>query len=195
MGCFSWLDCKNPKKAVKQGDTAFFLVPKEFAYIYGESGRIKEDYYDCYGHFGSYDVYELVALINRDHLSVANLRRPDPKERYGGLWEFQKDELRKQGLTEAQIAEKDEEERELNYQKGVNRHLYSVRRLRDFIEKKKSFKQMTEEYGDFLREIGIDIACYDDQNRALYHPIKITHDANAVYEDCEPSDGDPNQGC
>ena len=44
------------------------------------------------------------------------------------------------------------------------------------------------------RYIGIKIACYDEQNASLRYPIKITHDPNAVYEDCEPSPGDPNQG-
>lgn len=44
------------------------------------------------------------------------------------------------------------------------------------------------------REIGIKIACYDKQNAALKYPIKITHDPNAIYEDCKPSLSDPNQG-
>lgn len=44
------------------------------------------------------------------------------------------------------------------------------------------------------RHVGIDIACYDEQNRRLRYPIKITHDPNAVYEGCRASDGDPNQG-
>ena len=44
------------------------------------------------------------------------------------------------------------------------------------------------------RYVGIDIACYDEQNARLRYPIKITHDCEAVYEDCEPSKSDPNQG-
>lgn len=44
------------------------------------------------------------------------------------------------------------------------------------------------------RNIGIDIACYDEYNAALQFPIKITHDKNAVYEDCKPSKIDSNQG-
>lgn len=44
------------------------------------------------------------------------------------------------------------------------------------------------------REIGISIACYDEDNARIMYPIKITHDRNAVYEDCEPSKSDPNQG-
>ena len=44
------------------------------------------------------------------------------------------------------------------------------------------------------REVGINIACYDKDNAKLKYPIKITHDANAVYEECGPSLSDPNQG-
>lgn len=44
------------------------------------------------------------------------------------------------------------------------------------------------------RYVGIEIACYDEQNAALRFPIKITHDPDAVYEDCRPSPNDPNQG-
>lgn len=44
------------------------------------------------------------------------------------------------------------------------------------------------------RSIGIDIACYDEDNAKLPYPIKITYNDNAIYEDCEPSLGDPNQG-
>ena len=59
----------------------------------------------------------------------------------------------------------------------------------------RNIKQAEVKYGEYwLREIGIDIACYDEQNADLPYPIKITHDANAVYEDCEPSPADPCQG-
>lgn len=44
------------------------------------------------------------------------------------------------------------------------------------------------------RDIGISIACYDEDNAKLRYPIKITHDERAVYEWCPPSKSDPNQG-
>ena len=44
------------------------------------------------------------------------------------------------------------------------------------------------------RWIGIELACYDEDNAALPYPIKITYDVNAVYEYCAPSLSDPNQG-
>lgn len=47
---------------------------------------------------------------------------------------------------------------------------------------------------DEKREVGIAIACYDEQNASLKYPIKITYNKDAVYEDCNPSDADPDQG-
>ena len=44
------------------------------------------------------------------------------------------------------------------------------------------------------RYIGIDIACYDDQNANLPYPIKIASVPNVSYSELPPSNGDPNQG-
>lgn len=44
------------------------------------------------------------------------------------------------------------------------------------------------------RTIGIELACYDEDNASLKYPIKITHDPDAVYEESAPSLSDPNQG-
>lgn len=44
------------------------------------------------------------------------------------------------------------------------------------------------------RNLGIMLACYDEDNMKLKYPIKITHDATAVYEDCNYSPSDPDQG-
>ena len=44
------------------------------------------------------------------------------------------------------------------------------------------------------RLVGIGIACYDMQNKALKYPIKITYDPDAIYEECDFSPSDPNQG-
>lgn len=44
------------------------------------------------------------------------------------------------------------------------------------------------------RDIGIILACYDEDNIRLKYPIKITHDKNARYEACGYSKSDPNQG-
>jgi hypothetical protein len=45
-----------------------------------------------------------------------------------------------------------------------------------------------------LRYLGIEMACYDEDNASLEYPLKVTYHEDAVYEDCKPSLSDPNQG-
>lgn len=170
MGQFSWMDCKNDKRAILDNISVdvYVLVPKEFREQYGV--RIHEGCYDGYGHFGSYDMYDLVALWNRDHIGEEDIR-PVLRSQY-----------------------EDGPAGDEYYQRGLRHYEYKVQRLRDFIHNVPE-EEMYEKYGnDYLREIGIDIACYDEQNEALEYPIKITHDKSETYEACEPSKGDENQG-
>lgn len=44
------------------------------------------------------------------------------------------------------------------------------------------------------RLAGVALACMDKDNARLKYPIKITHDPNAMYEDCDYSPTDPDQG-
>ena len=67
-------------------------------------------------------------------------------------------------------------------------------RLRDFCSGVSDAK-MKEKYGEkYKRLIGIDIACYNEDNVRLRYPIKITHSEKSVYEYCAPSVSDPYQG-
>ena len=45
-----------------------------------------------------------------------------------------------------------------------------------------------------VRGLGIDIACYDEQNAALRYPIKIVEDKTIKYKDAAPSMSCPYQG-
>lgn len=45
------------------------------------------------------------------------------------------------------------------------------------------------------RYIGIDLVSMDDINTWLKYPIKIAELETSVYEECEPSEDDPNLGC
>lgn len=44
------------------------------------------------------------------------------------------------------------------------------------------------------RSIGIELACYDEDNAAIRYPIKIAEYDWSTYESCSPSKSDPNQG-
>lgn len=65
MGQFSWIYSDTKKQLVngKQADT-YLLVPPEFQEKYGKA--IYETCYDGYGHFDCYDIYELIALWNKE---------------------------------------------------------------------------------------------------------------------------------
>jgi len=193
MGCFSWIDCdrsRKRRKPIKIGEICYVLVPKEFG-----GGHICESYYDGYGHFGGQDIYELAADWNKGYLSKDNLRKAPVRKKFGGLWDFEKEALREQGVSEEEISKKDEEAREEYYQNALRCYQKSINKIEDF-QAGLSDAEMTEKYGsEWKRNLGIDVACYDEQNAALKYPIKITHDYNGIYETCPASKSDPNQGC
>ena len=189
MGCFSWLDCKT-KRPIRIGQKAAVLIPKDFG-----GGSYLEDNYNGYGKFEGHDVYELVAMWNKGLISEKNLKPAPPIEKFGGLWDFEKTDLRNHGYSEIEIQEKDAQKRQLYYDLAMDRRKIAIEMMDDF-NSNKTDEYMREIYGDeYLRNIGINIANGDEQNITLKYPIKISHNAKNVYEECRPSLGDPNQGC
>ena len=185
--------------------------------------HIRETHYDGYGTFGGYDIYALAADWNRESLRLKTglpdrmlgkniglpedyteesmkklkaLLEPEPKlEEFGRLYDFEKERMRKSGMTEEQIEKADREYQKKSYDAEVKRYDISVRRLRDFLTYNHNDTEMEEIYGpDYKREIGIDIACYDRQNIKLPFPIEITHDPEAVFNEKTPSLSDEHQG-
>ena len=111
----------------------------------------------------------LVADWNKEYATVDNLRKPKRSE-WGN--------------------DSDSEE---FFERAMDWYKERCQRLNDF--KILSDEDMKEKYGeDYKRSIGIDIACYNDQNAALKYPIKIAERKKSVYETCEPSLSDPDQG-
>lgn len=193
MGQFSWIYSDTHKQLLDDiyADT-YLLVPKPFQEKYGKA--IYEGCYDGYGNFGRYDVYELVALWNRENLpsETRALRLPKVEE-YGGLFDSEKEELRKKGATEEEIKKADAEKQQEYCDKAILRYKKALLRNKDFANNVPD-NVMKEKYGrNYLREIGIDIACYDEDNTALTYPIKITT-KEMEYEEVAPSLNDPNQG-
>lgn len=129
---------------------------------------IYERSYGGYGMFMGQDIYELVAEWNRNNISEENIRKPVRKEYGSG------------------------EQADIYYQNAVKRYEFKCRRLRDFVN---GNPEMEKTYGDdWKRNIGIDIACYDEDNAGLKFPIKICKKRPNSYETVPASNSDPEQG-
>lgn len=175
MGQFSWLDCISGKQIVddKYKDV-YVLIPKEFG-----GGHIVEHCYDGYGNFGGHDIFDLVATWNRKALAdKPNFIFPHAIDRAKYISENYKWDSEYSERIDIQLR---------------NKSWYEAYSDLDLSEDE-VVEHISERWRAEWRSIGIDLACYDEDNEALPFPIKITYDPHACYEFCEPSKLDPNQG-
>lgn len=163
MGSFSWL-FSDTKKALKYGGNAYLPFPKDKgAFDLLPGTLLYEDFYDCQGNFSSYDIYDLVAIWNREYLS---------------------------GHPDYIIPSKKKPVSEYHWYR-----YYSDLSLEDKKITKMIRIQENISYFSF-RDIGIDIACLNRDNKKLPYPIKICKfKENACYENLAYSKDDPWQGC
>lgn len=167
MGFFSWKTSDTNRSISnahsKRGTfNVYVLCP--------DGTAIPEGNYDGYGVFGGFDIYELVAIWNRDNLTADYLKKP-AREHYG--WGSFGDDA---------------------YNMAISRYKRDCKMLEDYMSGK-SDSFMSDNYGkDWLSVIGIMIACYDHQNAAIKYPIKIVENPNLKYDEVEPSVSCPNQG-
>ena len=190
MGQFSWYTCDTVKPVYDNEEKTVYLLNP-----FGEN--IKETYYDGYGHFGKYDVYDLVAQWNREAMSYEELSQfyEKPKlENYGGLYPFEKDELKAEGKTDAEIEAIQIEKQKENYDRAMAWYEKDLKILKDYCNRMPN-EDIIKKYDSihFEREIGINIACYNKDNFRLVYPIKIAS-KDIPYETATPSMSDPNQG-
>lgn len=192
MGQFSWIYADNRKQMIDNRHAdSYLLVPPAFQEKYGK--YIHEGCYDGYGHMGKYDVYDLVAEWNREFLSADMLRDAPKLENYGGLDRWDRAELADRGFSEEEIAKIDKQKQKEAFDRAMRWFNQDVQMLSDYKTGKED-KAMARDYGkDWKRELGIAIACYDEQNAALPYPIKITSKP-MEYDEIGPSISDPNQG-
>ena len=165
MGCFSWLYA-NSGKPLNEGMSAYVYCPDETI--------IKEESYDNYGDFGGQDIYDLVADWNRAFLS----RHPEYPVIQHGLFKQADGSYTKKPAKriDSYFWYKDYANLALTREEVVR----NAQKVNDTFE---------------YRRIGIEIACYDDQNAWLPYPIKIASRPDCFeYDSLPASQGDPNQG-
>lgn len=193
MGTYSWLTSNDMKPIVGCSmDKVYVLFPKEFdkeQVVRIGTSSLGNDSSTGFG-----DLYEFVATWNKEYLSE-DLLKPAPKlEDFGGIYDFIKDELRKEGKSEEEIKELELKEKKEGLSIAMGRRQWILSAMKDY-QNDVPAKVMEERYGDdWLREIGIAIAGVDEQNASLPYPIKIVSDPCITYEEAMPSMSDPNQG-
>lgn len=169
MGQFSWRYSDTDKPMLDDVvKDSYLLVPNEFINEFG-SHHIKETCYDGYGRMGGYDIYDLVVYWNKEWI----VKNPDyVKHRGSPLKKYRWYDI----IVEA-----------------VDIHIPNFEQFKKFIEDKLRETDVPMAYKE-LRIIGIDIACYDEDNENLENPIKIVEGFNLIYNQAYPSVSDPNQG-
>ncbi len=194
MGFFSWKDCVTGNQIIsREYKRVYVLVPKEFRKKYGV--RISDCCYDGYGHFGGHDIYELIAEWNRFHLSAELLGEKPTIDEYGGLESYEKEYLRKQGVSEEEIAKRDLDKQKENYENAFAERNY-IAAIMDEYKCGENNASLSKKYGnEWLRDIGTAIDLSNGKNNMLKYPIKITYDGTAIYEECGSSERDNEQGC
>ena len=167
MGCFSFKYCDVHSEDTRENRVIIGKNKKSYVLIPKEfgGGHIVTNCYDGYGFFGGHDIFELIAEWNRKQLLEI---RKIPN------WEHERDE----DLTPIIEA----------FVKGGDKAVQNL--LNTTYKKEKSWLET-----EWKRSIGIELACYDEDNARLPYPIKIASNENAVYEKEGPSLEDPLQGC
>ena len=171
MGSFSWKFCDRPHKALRIGERGFLLTPFNEA--------IRENDYGGYGKFSGIDAYELVAIWNREYLS----QHPDYP-----VWQAHYIEVANgKGGTMRKRAPA------VKISEYPWYPLYA-----DLTVTPEKFDELVADmdYRGFpmsMRSVGIEIACYNEQNKRLPFPIKVASKVTS-YHLWPASKDDPRQG-
>lgn len=134
-------------------------------------GFILERCYDGYGIFDGHDIYDLVVDWNKEFLTTDLLKKPRRSDYMSG------------------------EDGDRRYRHWLADYEKSCGAMKDFISGVPE-DEITKKYGsEWKRWLGIQIACYDEENAALRYPIKICRTRPKDYDSLPASKSDPNQGC
>ena len=172
MGCFSWLFADTDNTQNLRTDRAGYIACTDGTFIH-------EPCYEGYGEFNGQDVYELVVPVEpRIHRGESGLLLPHIHRFYNGsVKQYRLKDFRWYPVI-ADLSIPFEQLRDAPRQASEGtRQAY------------------TGPIVPRLRGVGIDIACYNEDNAALPYPIKITRKMRGVhYEDLPASKNDPEQG-
>lgn len=155
MGIFTWTDARKVPKRNKWGDFADRDVIRYGGYakvVCPDNTEIVENHYNGYGMFGGKDIYELVTDWNKKDIA---------------------------GIIQRKIAQNDSFYRHLNKEMPGMLDMFTAGKSAEEITE--AVKKLVDagKAGSYLvrdwkRNIGIMIACNEEDNNSLKYPIKIT---------------------
>lgn len=182
MGMFSWIDVTGDENICYSDDKVICLIPEEhrdavskvFGIELGKTGV--EGKYDGYGVIitkegTEVDIYDVTPFLNiccttdKQYKDMLQYKTTDGNER------TRLDNISKACADEIRQAYKDGK----------------IETIADIVN-------IITNYDDEFRSLGIDLACYDEDNAKLPYPIKITVSDYQTYENSSFSMSDPNQG-
>jgi hypothetical protein len=171
MGCFSWLfaDTNNTHN-LRMGKSGYIACPN--------GTFIHEPCYDGYGEFDGRDVYELVVQWNREFIAE------NPDHLLPHVFYYSSGEKKQYRL------------KDFCWYPVVADLSIPTEKLAEAIDK--YLRETLDNYSSYMAElrcVGIDIACYAEDNASLPYPIKITRTTRGIrYADLPASRSDPEQG-
>lgn len=171
MGCFSWLFADTDNTQNLRTDRAGYIACPDGTFIH-------EPCYEGYGEFNGQDVYELVVRWNRAFIAE------NPDFLLPHIHRFYNGSVKQYRL------------KDFRWYPVIADLSIPFEQLRDALDKHlREPVSLYRPYSAELRGVGIDIACYNEDNAALPYPIKITRKMRGVhYEDLPASKNDPEQG-
>lgn len=150
MGCFSWLFADTDNTQNLRIDRAGYIACPDGTFIH-------EPCYEGYGEFNGQDVYELVVRWNRAFIAE------NPDFLLPHIHRFCNGSVKQYRL------------KDFRWYPVIADLSIPFEQLRDALDK--HLRENVSEYRPYMSEIrgvGIDIACYDEDNAALPYPIKIS---------------------
>lgn len=171
MGCFSWLFADTDNTQNLRIDRAGYIACPDGTFIH-------EQCYEGYGEFNRQDVYELVVRWNRAFIAE------NPDFLLPHIHRFYNGSVKQYRL------------KDFRWYPVIADLSIPFEQLRDALDKHlRETVSLYRPYSAELRGVGIDIACYNEDNAALPYPIKITRKMRGVhYKDLPASKRDPEQG-
>ena len=178
MGIFTWTDAaiENPQMDDNYNYPDYCVVNYEgyAKLICPDDTEIETEHHDYYGRIGGYDIYELVAEWNRFYLDAGLIEEVPDVSEFGGLWSFEIESLRKSGKPEEEIQEMHRKAQEEHWKAAIGRR-NRMAALFDEYKTGASESELSRKYGKYWkRDIGIEIACRDENAKKLKYPIKLT---------------------